>query len=349
VEENGEGHPLRAVRVFEYFDVGIAGKAPTRMVVLGGLGQEPVEYGPNPYGPCLPFGFFTYFLAPGMRRPMGRIPFQMAAQEAINEIEHYMRAQMKQPEFTLLDSQSLHAQDLQNVIGGKVPAYVRIEKPAQAGMTAPVVRVPSGGINQAVIALQEALERQFTADSGTTEFDRGMQASSQRTLGENQLVDQRGGVQAAWSEHMAAKAYVRTIDRVFKIASLVDRDPIAIDVFGTNYLLNSPEDPDSYISQWLEEPSSIIIDAQSLRRQDGAMKSAQRLAQLEVLAPHVGAGIDPLWFIKEKLKAIGEQDPREAMGGGDQAGQMENQQNSLPLGGMTPDNGQQPQVVQPAY
>jgi hypothetical protein len=277
---------------------------------------------------------------------MGRIPFQMATQEAINDIEAYMRAQMKQPEFTLLDSQSLHPQDLQSVIGGKVPAYVRIDRPAQAGMTAPVVRVPSGGLHQAVIALQEALERQFTADSGTTEFDRGMQASGDRTLGENMLVDQRGGVQAAWSEHMAAKAYRRTIDRVFKIASMVDRDPVAIDVFGTNYTINSPEDPDSFINIWLEEPSVIVIDAQSLRRQDGAMKAAQRLQQLDVLLPHVGAGIDPVWFVQEKLKAIGEQDPREAMGGADQAGQM---QTGLPQGGIMPDNGQQPQAVQPAY
>lgn len=349
VESGTDGRPMRTVRVFEYWDKGIAGKAPTRAVVLGDLGNDPIEVTANPYGGCLPFGFFVYFTPPGMKRPMGRIPMQMAMQEAINDLENYLKKQLKQPDFTLLDSQSLDPSDLQRVMSGDTPNYVRVLKPVIQGMQNPAVRIPTTGIHQAVIYLQEMYERQFTADSGTTEFDRGMQAASQRTLGENQLVDARGGVQASWSELMLAKFYQRAIEKVFQVASMVDRSPLPIDVFGTNYTLNSDEDPDSMISVWLEEPSVVLINPQSLRRQDSAMKATERLAQLEVLAPHVGAGIDPLWFVGEKLKAIGETDPREAMGGADQAGQMET--GLPPAGGEMPDNGQmiQEPAVPSAY
>jgi hypothetical protein len=127
---------------------------------------------------------------------------------------------------------------------------------------------------------------------------------------------------------------------------MVDRAPLRLDVYGMNYTVNDVEDPDSMIERWLEEPSIVIIDAQSLRRADGQMKSAQRLAQLEQLAPHVGAGIDPVWFVTEKLKAIGESDPREAMGGAESAPQ---EQTGLPLGGMMSDPGQTPPAGQPAY
>jgi hypothetical protein len=346
VESGTDGRPMRTVRVFEYWDKGIAGRAPTRAVVLGDIGNDPIEVSPNPFGACLPFGFFTYFTPPGMKRPMGRIPMQMAMKEALNDLEGYLRKQLKQPDFTLLDSQSLDPQDLQRVISGDVPNYVRVMKPVIQVMTNPAVRVCSTGIHQAVIYLQEMYERQFTADSGTTEFDRGMQASSQRTLGENQLVDARGGVQASWSELQLAKFYQRSIDKLFYIAAMVDRAPLRLDVYGMNYTVNDAEDPDSMIERWLEEPSIVIIDAQSLRRADGQMKSAQRLAQLEQLAPHVGAGIDPVWFVTEKLKAIGESDPREAMGGAESAPQ---EQTGLPLGGMMSDPGQTPPAGQPAY
>lgn len=345
VESGTDGRPMRTVRVFEYWDRGIAGRLPTKAVVLGDIGNDPILIEANPFGACLPFGFFTFFTPPGMKRPMGRIPMQMAMQEALNDLEAYLRKQLKQPDFTLLDSQSLDPSDLQRVISGDIPNYVRVLKPVIQGMQNPAVRVSSTGIHQAVIYLQEMYERQFTADSGTTEFDRGMQAQSSRTLGENQLVDARGGVQASWSELQLAKFYQRSIEKVFYIASRVDRSPVPIDVFGTNYTVNG-DDPDSMIQAWLEEPSVVVIDAQSLRRQDGQMKTAQRLAQLNELAPHVGMGIDPVWFVTEKLKAIGESDPREAMGGSEQAPQ---QQTSLPPGGMMPDNGQAPPAVQPAY
>lgn len=323
MDNGGDGRPLRAVRVFEYWDKGIAGHQPTRAVVLGDIGNDIVEVSANPYGPCLPFGWYTYFLPPGASRPMGRIPMQMAMQEAINDLEDYLRKQLKQPDFTLLDVQALDPSDVQKVISGDVPRYVRMIKPVLQGLSSPAIRVPSTGIHQAINYLHEMYERQFTADSGTTEFDRGLQAASQRTLGENQLVDARGGVQASWSELMLAKFYQRTIQKLFHIAEIIDRDPVAVDVFGTNYTLNNPEDPDSMLAEWLEEPSIVTISTQSIRRSDSDMKAAHRLQQLEVLAPHVGAGVDLMWFVQEKLKAIGESDPREAMGGGDQMGQMQ--------------------------
>lgn len=348
IEDNGEGRPMKAVRVFEYFNKGVAGKAPTRAVMLGQMSSDPVEYGPNPYGACMPFGFWVYFLPPGMRRPMGRIPFQMATQEALNDLEQYLRAQLKQPEFTLLDAQAIDQQDLQNVFAGKVPAYVRVKKDLTNGMSAPAIRVPSGGVAQALIALQDMYERQFTTDSGVTEHERGNFSQEDRTLGENQLVDQRGGVQASWSELMAAKGYQRVFEKILHVASIVDRDALTVDVFGTNYLINNPADPDSTIQEWAKEPSTILIDSQLLRRKDSQIAQAQRVAALKQVEPYVGSGVDPMWFVEEMLKAIGEKDPREAMGGSDEMGQLQTAELGLPgQPGIVPEEGAQ-QAVQAA-
>jgi len=318
LESGTEGRAHQCVRVFEYSDKGVAGKNPTYCVRLGQLTTPPIIHEANPFGACLPWGFMVYFLPPGMRRPMGRIAFQMSTQESLNDIEAYLRKQLKQPDFTLIDAQAMDPQDLQKVIAGNIPAYVRITKPLVSGMSAPAIRVPSAGVAQAIVALQDIAERQFTTDSGVTEHERGQFSDSKRTLGENQLVDERGGVQASWSELKAAEMYRDVIRKVFHIGVLVDRAPTQVDIFGRNYIINNPAEPASMIDAVCEEPSVILIDEQTLRRTDATKQGAERLAALSQIEPYVGNGIDPVWFIEEKLKAIGEKDPREAMGAGEQ-------------------------------
>lgn len=305
-----DSKPMECVRVVTYYDTGDITGTPSMYKFVGTL-EKPHSATASPIEE-LPVGNFTYWTPPGMRKPMGRIHMQQAIAEAINEMESFYRKQMKQPSATMYDVNQIHPEDLKAIMSGRVPQYIRITKPSVTGYPA-LTRVPAAEFPVAAQQLLEMMERQFNVDSGTTEAERASFSKTARTLGENQLVDQRGQTQATWSARRSIAMYSQTIDRVLKVAAAVDRTPTYIDIRGRNVLINDPENPVMAFSRWMEEESAVVLSEQTLQRSDDSEKSAQRLAQLETVKELVGQTISPEWFTEEKLRAIGETDPEEAM------------------------------------
>lgn len=308
------GRSVQCVRKLTYCDTGDITGVPTIYTFLGGPDMEPCQAIENPLGRRLTAFWNTYWTPPGMRKPLGRIPMQQAVQEAINELEAFNRAQLKQPGSTQVDVTQIHPDDAASLLKGRVPSTIRITKPSPTGYPA-VVRIPASEFPVAAVQLLPILERQFNADSGTTDAERGSLSAEKRTLGENELVDQRGSTQASWSERQAAAMYQNAISGIFSAMVAYDREPFWVDVDGSNYLANDPDDPRMSLPEIFREPSSVLISEQAIRRVDGERKSLQRVAQLRELMPLVGVpgGVSQAWYTEELLRAIGEMDPEEAM------------------------------------
>jgi hypothetical protein len=308
-----DGHTtygVKVVRYFEYYDVGVRSGKPTRAIILNELSNPPHSVEENVFE-CLPFAYYTHLYVPMMRRPVGRIAMQMNTQESINEIERALRKALRSPQFSIADVTQLDEEDLKRVNAGDSARIVRWK--AKPGHTQePYVRIPGSEVSQTVLKLFEMMDEQFTADSGVTDFDRGVQPRSSRTLGEDQLVDQRGQTQSSWSELQAMRFHVRTVKKVLQIAARFDRDPVTLDIFGRNYSVNVLERPGSTLSHWLAEPSEVVINTDSLRYQDVQQVRAQRLQQLLAVGPYVGKALSIEWYSEELAKALGEQDPKQA-------------------------------------
>lgn len=302
---------VEMVRYFEYYDTGYENGTPTRAIILGDLRNPPVVREENVFR-TLPIAYYTHLFVPGMRVPVGRIAMQMNTQETINEIERNLRKAMRAPQFSIADVSQLDEEDLKAVNAGDPNKIVRWKAKPNHNQE-PFIRTPGADVSQTVLKLFEIMDRQFTADSGVTDFDRGTQPHSNRTLGEDMLIDQRGQTQSSWSELQAMRFHVRTVRKVLEIAALFDNDPVTLDIFGRNYTVNDPSRPASSITKWLEEPSSVVINTDSLRYQDVQQVRAQRLQQLLQVAPFVGRALDPQWFAEELAKALGEADPKVAM------------------------------------
>jgi hypothetical protein len=311
VYDTSRNYGVNMVRYFEYYDTGYKNGAPTRAVILGSMSNPPVEISANPFG-CLPSAHYTHFYAPGMRTPLGRVAMQMNTQESINEIERALRKAMRTPPLTIVDVGQIDEEDAKKANAGEQNGFVKWKsKPGHS--VEPVQRVPGAEVAQATLKFLEVMEQQFTVDSGVTDFEKGVQPTANRTLGEDMLIDQRGQTQASWSELQAMKFHIRTVRKVLDIAAQFDRDPVTLDIFGKNYTLNEPKRPASRIDNWLKEPSAIVINTDSLRYQDVQQVRTQRLQQLLQAAPFVGKSLDPTWFAEELAKALGESDPKTAM------------------------------------
>lgn len=305
LHDNFSTYPLDVVRVFDYYDMGWGPKGtPTRALIPGDFANEPLFVEENTFE-CLPFSHMTYLIAPGMRRPTGRIVMQMATQEGLNEIERHLRKALKSPTFNLMDVTQLNAKDLARLNAGDANVNVRIENPRPDAP--PYIRIPGAEVAQTILALRDMYERQFNADSGTTDFERGNMSMEKRTLGENELLDSRSQTQSSWSQMQAVKMHQRSVEVALKIAEKFDKDPVLLDIFGTNALFNEPSQPHSWMSEWLQEPSRVLIGDDQLRARDAKQDQMDRLQMLSTLAPEVQAGLlSAQKFAEEKLRALNE-------------------------------------------
>lgn len=309
-----QSRPVDMVRWFEYYDIGFNGGAPTRAVILNEFANPPHLVEENIFG-CLPFAYYLHFYAPGMRHPTGRIAVQMPTQEALNEIERAMRKCLRNPPFTIIDPEQLDRDDLRAVISGDYNKFVRWKFKAGEGKVTPATRIPGADVSNTTLSLLKLYDTQFNADSGITDFDRGQNPTSDRTLGENVMVQQNGATQNSWSELQMSKFLRRLVQRVMYVASLYDRDPVRIEIEGKPYIVNLPGNPDSTIDKWMEAPADVTIDAGALRYQDVEYKRQVRMQQLMPLLPLVQAGmIDAKWFTEEIAKALGVTDPKRVLG-----------------------------------
>jgi hypothetical protein len=300
------------VRVTEYYDLGFGYGVgdPTYSIILGNWNNAPVWHKAMPYE-RLPIGYGEYMSVPGMSRPIGTIMLQQSTQEAINELEAKLRIEVKRGTgFDLVDAKQLHPDDLERLNRGDTSVRVRIVQPSPNG-SPPYIRVPSQEVAQSLLALINLYERQYNADSQTSEMDRGSFSNTKRTATENQLIDARTSQAMTLNKFQTLQFYRRSVEIAGMVMGAVDTDPLPVDLQGYNLTLNDPQQPDLSMAALFEEQSEVLISPQSVEPQDVALKQQQRLAALDRLAPLVGKTVDPMKFTEEALKAIGEKDPSE--------------------------------------
>lgn len=301
---------LTTMRVVEYYDLGLGGGEPARTVLAGDLNGEVLEHEANECG-CLPFAHYIHFVPPGGKKPIGRIALQMATQEAINEVEAYMRRQMRKPGVDLVDVNQVDPADAKRLMAGNYDKPLRYTPQANSG--APITRTPGAEVPVSTLNWHGMLDRQFASDSGTSEFERGNLSSEQRTLGENQLLDQRSQVQGMWSRMQASRYHRRKFRVMLEMAKRFDRDPVELDIFGVNVPVNDPAVPESHISEFCRERSAIVVNEDSLEYSDLKAQRAQKIAELNAMQPLVAQGlVDAVWWAEEMVKGLG-YEPKEAM------------------------------------
>lgn len=306
---------LEFIRLFEYYDMGVAGAEPTRMVILGEFDGEVLESGENPFE-CLPFSHYLHFYAPGMRRPIGRILLQMATQEAINEVEELMRWAMQRGKpLDIIDSSAYDPQSLERFRTGRGEGFVHRNRP-RSGPQDMWERVPAMEISQTTLARLATLEAQFNADSSTTEYERGGMPRGDRTATEVQTLTSRSATQGLWSVRQLIQFRERTFEKAAKVAAMYDRSPVEVEMFGSLVPVNVPGIPESSCEQFLSRPAKALVSEESMTFQDLETRRSKRLAYLFSLLPVVQMGLlNPSWWAEEVLKAGGEKDFRAAMAG----------------------------------
>jgi hypothetical protein len=295
--------PIRSLRIIEYYDLGWAGQDPTYSVIINDFNGEFIKHEKNPFGTTLPFAVYTNWIPPGSKMPIGRIMMQISTQEALNELEDNMRTTIvRGVPFDLIDKSSIDPQDYEEIIAGENLAKVGYNP----GSGSPIVRVPGAEVPQTLLAYQGYLERVLSTESGLTDLDRSNTFSTVKSATEISLLNSSSQIQGSWSRKQLAIFYKQIIENVFEIAILFDREPLIIDIDGKDYVMNNPDDPQSWIEFWLQDQAEIVIDETSLDYKDAEQEKLKKLAVLGQINAEVQAGlIDPIAFANAKLEILG--------------------------------------------
>jgi hypothetical protein len=105
---------------------------------------------------------------------------------------------------------------------------------------------------------------------------------------------------------------MQSVDMMALVAKKWDRDPVQVDVLGSTMTINDPQDVESGADALFEQPASVLVDETKITFQSARQERRERLMELSTLEPMLATGlINPIKYITEKLKAIGEQDVTE--------------------------------------
>lgn len=308
------GPERHIVPVCEYYSLGYGGGEPTHCFVPGGLEEDPVMVGANPFGRLIPHAWFVGFLPSGLREPVGLIDMQIQSQAALNELEAHVRRRVNQKDFLFIDPSQLHAEDvkdLEGLVGGNVKV-IRTKLPQGRGIE--YIKAPD--LSRATQMLIEMVERQYAQDSGLSEVDRSVQSSGQRTKFEVSQLVQRSDSNRAAVLFQTTNYLRRVIEMTMLVGGMYDRAPLPIDVFGHNVLINDPEDPAMSFESMMSEKSRAVVTSDALTADDDRSKRDSRKGDLSWLYEVTsGAIASSPKFMEEALRAISEQDASEWLDG----------------------------------
>jgi len=302
-EDNLE-YPINNLRVVEYYDTGWGGKGtPTYAIFANDFGGEKLRHEENPFGNMLPFAFYQNWIPPGCQQPIGRIIQQVSTQEALNELEENMRETiLRGTPFSLLDKSSVDPIDFETLNSGETLPVVGYTP----GQGTPFVRVPGAEVPQSLLAYQAYLERLLSTESGLSDLDRSNTLNTVRSAQEVGLLAQSSQIQGAWSRKQLAIFYKQIIERTLEIAKKFDRDPLIVEIEGKDFVMNDPENPQSWIEWYLQDEAVVFVDETSLDQKDGETEKLKKLAVLQQLQPDLAAGlVDAAAYITEKLNILG--------------------------------------------
>lgn len=303
------GNQLEQVRIFEYWDTGYGSGEPSMCYIAGDITDpaQTEEKGykvlipttmeskegvmPNPYG-RLPAAHFELFGMPGLRFPIGRVYKTMNTQEAINQIEARMQADIKGGGAqTLYDPNQIDEQDALKLLQGMSNLNIKINNNLP-GIPA-LERIQATAMDGKLIDWLKICQEVFNADTATSDVDRSSFSGTRRTATENTLVAERTDQAGDWEKNQVAHYYRRFYELVLCVAEVADTSPVIVSIDNVAVKVN---EADSFsIGELLsEKPYTVLLTPDDLTVTDKIADQQLKQAQLQTLIPFVQLGtIDP--------------------------------------------------------
>lgn len=305
--------PFEAVRLIYYYDLGFGGKEPAMAVIPDNLSNDPVDgtLEDNIFEE-IPLTYMLNFLAPGMRRPIGRVMLQMATQEMLNELERYMKHVLREgPGFDIANIKLLEEADVKRRNKGDKTVVIRQKGSVTFAGDAPWTRVPAMEPPAFLMNLWNIFERQFSSDSQTTDYQHQNMASTTRSATEVAVLQSEAQGARSWIRKQTLLFMIRNVQMATRFFAKFDRDPLEIELNGFQIPVNDPGRPGTSMANWCSKPARPIITPDALDASDKQQVKVDRLNDLATLEAYAQAGvISGEKYIEERLKAIGE-DPTE--------------------------------------
>lgn len=328
IRTQASGEQVDLVRVYEYFDLGVKGGDPTRILILGDLavklGDPRVKRSLNDFE-VLPFAVCTGWESPILKRPFGRIINELPHEVARRKSERRIHQTLDQPPILVIDEKAINDEDLESYKKGIPMKYLRYKSESGNANTV-VARIPGAEVSDNEWAHLQYTDQAQTKASGISEMERGVQSSKRQTRFETMALMNVGDINKSFEVFQQTIFVKRFLDKLFVIAKKFDKTPFSIMVQGQTVEFNQPGVQDSWLSEFLGEDYEIKVDVESLTGPDDDLKMSRKLAKLQSLAPEVAAGlINAQKYARRKLEIMGEDDIQEWLQSGPVPGSLPQQ------------------------
>lgn len=298
-------HLLQFVRIFEYFDLGIGKNEPTEAVMVDDFDGPVIRRRKNELG-FLPFSAYTHFYLARMNRPIGRILQQQAVEKAISEIEEMIDASNRQKPMVAVDEERFDKKDLQRWANGEDMDFVRYRQGKDMGSAPPFHAItPSAQVSPAVFQRLQMLFTELAQQSGVSNFSKGIADKDANTATEATLIANQSSVQGNWDVRQIGLFFEDVVRKFIEIGRRFDNAPLKVDIYGVDFTINDPNDPDTSLEAILEDESPVLVTLETLYVQDQERKRYRKLAELRGM---LADGFNPIRVLEEMLKTFGYQD-----------------------------------------
>jgi hypothetical protein len=282
----------------------------------GELGDKYCLAGAQPFGVC-PIEVYFEFIVPGRRRPIGVAESTIPVASSANRQEIAMDACVKNaPPINIVSVEQMTPETkakLEELVKMGVTdpnrimemSYFNIEDVSKVFQ-----RVPGGGIDQSMLLLRQAMQREITAVTGVTDASRGNTLQGDRvTAKEVGYIQDETEVSPSWSRSKYSGFLERLAKKVMKIGSRFSRWEGVLQ-YEHNGQTNTMDTSRYPVNIFLSLDCEISVEPESMSSSSKRAKKEERLQQYMAVDKDAIALkiVDPVAIYKDIYEALGRTD-----------------------------------------
>lgn len=314
----GEGD-RQYVRVIDYYDQGIGGSEPTRMVMLGSLKRDkPFYIGPNRHG-MLPIASMVNFKPSLCTLPIGSVRMNLGAVALQQQLEGlFLDIAKRSVPIDVFDPAAVQQSQIDRALRDKTYLASMVKSMPKDAL--PHFRIPGAEIPPALFQLFQYIEQVAMRQSSASYLDYGSPFPGDQSATEIRETADRTDARSQLLERNYLMAIEQAAVAWSNCVRAYDTDPFAAKVELENQRLtayfNHPDYPAFTLSGdngIFSQDSDVEIDAMGMSAADTRNKRfadfqmLSQLLQMGLVSPAPGM-INPSTFVRKALDLMGIED-----------------------------------------
>jgi hypothetical protein len=297
---------LQGVRILEYYCKNPKKGMPGYMAIAQDLEGEVIEFGENPFGNLLPFGFFMNFQPPGASFPIGLVEMQSYAARRIEQIDELVKVYAERGTQVAVDPELLDADAWKRMRDGENPRYValhaeKVQLMASQGRQ-PFMQIPRDTAPNDLYQERGMWEQFLRESSGVSSAMAGIVSPERRTATEITQVANQSAAQTAFLSREFARGLQNFASKMGEAAKRYDQAPFYVVVDGLTVEFNRDDRRLSSAVIWDGSLTAIVGESDLIKTDVNAKRQMEGGKWMQIFQLTQSPEALKQWMISQDIK-----------------------------------------------